>query len=203
MRALLALLLAVSACSVPPGPAGPSGGARTPVIAVPDPTRPHFTEADLARAVHAETNRVRRGRGLSALGWHAPLARVAQAYSRDMARRRFFDHVDPDGRDPTARARAGGVTCRRHTGPNSWREGVGENLARYGLYRRYTESRSASGTRRTTDWYTRDALARAIVDGWMESPGHRRNLLDGGYRAEALGVAFTPSGDVFVTQAFC
>ena len=200
MRVLLALLLVLPACSVPPGV--PSDDA-TPEIAISDPGRPHFTEADLARAVHAETNRVRRVHGRSALGWHGGLARVARAYSRDMERRGFFGHVDPDGRDPTERAAAAGVTCRRSTGPSSWREGVGENLARDGLYRRYTETRSASGTRRTDDWYTRDALARAVVEAWMESPGHRRNLLDGGYRAEALGVAFTSSGEVYVTQAFC
>jgi uncharacterized protein YkwD len=203
MRALL-LALVLSACALPAPerPSGPAPQSRG-VGLVTDPSRPPFSESDLARAVHAETNRVRRDRGLSALVWHRGLARVAEAYSRDMARRRFFAHVDPDGRDPTARATAGGVTCRRATGLDSWREGVGENLARDGLYRRYTETRSASGTRRTYHWYTLDALARAVVRAWMESPGHRRNLLDGGYRAEALGVAFTPSGDVYVTQSFC
>ncbi|HEX8387146.1 MAG TPA: CAP domain-containing protein [Rubricoccaceae bacterium] len=201
MRTLLGLLLALSACSAP------SGGAEPPAddlrVSIPDPTRPRVTEAGLARAIHAETNRVRLDRGRRALSWHGRLERVAVAYSRDMARRGFFDHVDPDGHGPTERATAGGVTCRRSTSPTTWREGVGENLARNGLYRRYTERRSDSGTRRTYDWYTRDALARAVVEAWMDSPGHRDNLLDRGYRSEGIGVAFTPSGGVYVTQSFC
>jgi len=196
MKTLLLALFVFVGCTPPVGQPA-AADARG------EPSQPRFSDAALARAVHAETNRVRRGRSLAALTWEGRLEDVARDYSRDMARRGFFDHVDPDGRDPTARAAVSGFTCRRATGPNTWREGVGENLARMSLYRSYTETTSAVGTSRQYDWYTRDALARSVVAGWMDSPGHRRNLLSVNYRAEALGVHVARNGAVYVTQAFC
>src|SRR5262245_27110890 len=38
------------------------------------------------------------------------LTRAARAHSLDMAQRDFFDHVNPDGLDPTDRANAQGYT---------------------------------------------------------------------------------------------
>ena len=44
--------------------------------------------------------------------------------------------------------------------------------------------------------------AITIVDGWMNSPGHRENILTPDWRSEGVGVAV--SGDVvYVTQNFC
>lgn len=47
--------------------------------------------------------------------------------------------------------------------------------------------------------------AGLAVDAWLESPGHRRNLLDEGrigYRYTGVGVAIAPDGTVLLSQVF-
>jgi uncharacterized protein YkwD len=46
------------------------------------------------------------------LKWNDRLAAVALAHSRDMLRRRYFAHVDPEGRTPTDRINAAGIHWR-------------------------------------------------------------------------------------------
>jgi uncharacterized protein YkwD len=53
------------------------------------------------------------------LRWNKKLAAVARAHSRDMLEQRFFDHVDPEGRGPSARINAAGIP---------W-QALGENIA--------------------------------------------------------------------------
>ncbi|MFQ5678299.1 MAG: CAP domain-containing protein [Gemmatimonadota bacterium] len=65
-------------------------------------------------------NRHRTELGCPALVWHAKLAAVARAHSRDMATRRFFAHVNPDGASPFDRMREAGIR---------WQGGAAENLA--------------------------------------------------------------------------
>ena len=43
--------------------------------------------------------------------------------------------------------------------------------------------------------------ARLIVDGWMTSPGHRRNMLDPNYTHVGIGVA-ARGKDCYATQIF-
>ena len=46
------------------------------------------------------------------LKWNEKLAAVALAHSRDMLRRRYFAHVDLEGRTPTDRINAAGIPWR-------------------------------------------------------------------------------------------
>jgi uncharacterized protein YkwD len=76
------------------------------------------------------------------------LERAAQRHSDDMGERDYFAHDGPDGRRPEDRVRAEGVPRRGVV--------VAENLA----------------------WGADvEARPKAIVDGWMESPGHRANIV--------------------------
>jgi len=43
--------------------------------------------------------------------------------------------------------------------------------------------------------------ARQVVDGWMSSPGHRRNIL-GHYQLTGIGITRDGSGRVYYTQLF-
>jgi uncharacterized protein YkwD len=52
------------------------------------------------RALVACANDARAARGLEPLKVDRALHSVAHRFAADMARRGFFDHVDPDGRDP-------------------------------------------------------------------------------------------------------
>ena len=37
-------------------------------------------------------------------------------------------------------------------------------------------------------WFTEEEIAQRIVRGWMDSPGHRANILDGSYTAGGIGI---------------
>jgi uncharacterized protein YkwD len=43
--------------------------------------------------------------------------------------------------------------------------------------------------------------AREVVDGWLHSPGHRRNI-EGDFRLTGIGVATAKNGMVYFTQIF-
>jgi len=41
-----------------------------------------------------------------------------------------------------------------------------------------------------------------VVKSWMDSPGHRRNILDKRYTEIGIGMAKTSGGDIYWTQVF-
>ena len=43
--------------------------------------------------------------------------------------------------------------------------------------------------------------AREVVDGWLHSPGHRRNI-EGDFRLTGIGVATARNGMIYFTQIF-
>lgn len=65
-------------------------------------------------------NRHRERIGCAQLAWDDEIATVADAHSRDMQRRNYYDHVDPDGEGLRHRLIRGGV---------GWNGLAGENLA--------------------------------------------------------------------------
>lgn len=77
--------------------------------------------AQVSDAIFCLTNQIRASYSLPALRRDRRLDTAAALHSLDMGVRLFFDHVNPDGLDPTARARAQGYPT-----------GVGENIA-YGF----------------------------------------------------------------------
>jgi uncharacterized protein YkwD len=48
-----------------------------------------------------------------------------------------------------------------------------------------------------------EAVADWAIQGWLDSPAHRRNLLDPDWRQEGIGVARAENGRLYVTQNFC
>jgi len=105
---------------------------------------------DLANRRRAETG---QAPGLEA---DPGLELGARAHALDMLERGYMDHVGPDGRDVGDRV---AILHRRFIGS------TGENLAEHkGL--EVGQLAEQAGP-----------LAVKIVDGWMASPGHRRNLM--------------------------
>jgi len=51
-------------------------------------------------------------------------------------------------------------------------------------------------------WNTEEMLAEQTVQGWMNSPGHRANILSG-FHSEGIGVAIATDDKVYITQNFC
>ncbi len=111
-----------------------------------------------------ETNAFRRVEHLVPVAREAHLEAAAREFAVFMARTGKFDH-DADGRTPSERARAHGYDICL----------IAENIA-------YEYS--------SADFHTED-LARRFVQGWKDSPGHRRNMLKAG--ATDIGVAVARS----------
>lgn len=162
------------------------------------PQRPELSVSQLERQTFDAVNQQRTHAKLKSLQWDDRLMRVARAHSEDMVRRHFFDHVNPDGDDPSARGRRAGYDCRRAIGGGRYREGLGENLFAEPRFSRV----QIRGTLRTYDWNSPGDIVREVVDGWMHSPGHRRNILETAYASSAVGIAIS-ADRVYVTQLFC
>jgi len=116
-------------------------------------------------AVEASTlcllNEQRAAAGLKAVKTNSVLQNAATAYSRSMVASVFFSHTGADGSQPLDRIRATGYIPRLGT----W--AIGENLA-WGASVR--------------------ATPRAIMTAWMDSPGHRANILTKEYDEVGVGV---------------
>ncbi len=53
------------------------------------------------------------------------------------------------------------------------------------------------------DWLTNEEIAFIAVDGWMNSEGHRKNILNSNFDREGIGVYIDSEDRVYVTQNFC
>jgi len=148
------------------------------------------TEANataVERMVHAEVNREREANGLQPIAYDDELAAIAAGHSEDMAEGDYVSHTQPDGDGMRERYNQAGYAC----------SGGGENVAQ-------TWWRESIDTgEETVEYDTEQELAAGIVAQWMQSPGHRKNILRTGWRVEGIGVEITNSGEVFVTQNFC
>ena len=124
-------------------------------------------EAVIRAAILCLHNQIRAGRGLPALRENAKLRRAAVGHSNDMVDRGFFDHVSPGGTTMVDR-----IMASRYANRNvGW--ALGENLA----------------------WGTGSlATPGEIMKAWMNSPGHRANVVKRSYREIGIGIATgTPS----------
>jgi uncharacterized protein YkwD len=80
-------------------------------------------------------------------------------------------------------------------------EGIAENIFQTWLFSSYTTS--LSGLVVSRNYMTREEIASQVVDGWINSPGHRENILNARYDREGIGIAVSSDGKVYVTQNFC
>lgn len=150
-------------------PARPSPPRKSPAATwSPDASQPGArlnaknTETQVIRLVNEQRAKV----GCAPVTKDAKLGKLAEDFSKDMAKRDFFDHVDPDGKNPWDRAGLLGIL---NLG--------GENIARG------------------------QADASAVMDAWMNSAGHRANILNCDFHT--LGVGFDPAnGGPWWTQDF-
>jgi uncharacterized protein YkwD len=160
--------------------------------------QPEIHIPTLERRIHDLINNERKTRKLPALRFDEKLSSIARAHSADMARRNFFSHVNPDGKDPTDRGDRAGYTCRKDFG-SYFAEGLAENLYQGNRY----SSVRTRGTQKTYAWNTLENIAKQGVSGWMKSTGHRKNILEKNYDRTGIGVAISRDDKVYVTQVFC
>jgi uncharacterized protein YkwD len=160
--------------------------------------QPEIRIPDLERRVHDLVNSERANKKANKLDFDRQLAEIARAHSADMARRQFFDHTNPDGKNATDRGRVAGYLCQKFYS-GFFTQGLAENIYRGNLYSRIR----ITGSQRTYDWYSPEEIAREVVEGWMDSTGHRRNILEKTYGKEGIGIFIDADDRVYVTQVFC
>jgi uncharacterized protein YkwD len=159
-----ALLAAVAALALPGAAEARKVAAwhSGPTVCEAANARPAETsDRQLVRATLCLINQERGRRGLRRLSLNKRLSNAAEGHSRAMVRNNFFSHDSLSGADFIDRIRRAGYLHRA----GSW--AVAENLA------------WGSGSR---------SAPAAVVRSWMNSPGHRANILTGRYREIGIGV---------------
>jgi uncharacterized protein YkwD len=160
--AVLALALTIGLAVAAPAYAAPDPATTDTTCAGADlqPTADNLSQ--IAQATLCLLNLERGASSLPALSEQAQLTQASAAYSADMVARQFFEHVSPDGKTLVNRLTATGFLGTAST----W--AVGENIA----------------------WGTGSlATPRSIVVAWMNSAGHRANILEPMFREIGLGIA--------------
>ena len=156
------------------------------------------------------TNDERERAGLSPFVHDPAISTIARAHSEKMIRFGLAHVIQ--GKDPTDRALDAGYDCRAFRGDGSYSYRLSENVAEHP---RVTEWSGVGFSGGPTRWrpieFDSDSrsMALGLVKGWMNSPGHRANILDRDARRIGVGVAITEAPDngwthetVFATQNF-
>ena len=198
-------IVAIPALSTSPAPSvEPISTSRTtPVPAMPRPKsslEPRYM-GGAPLDVHAVeawiivyTNQNRRLALLPDLIHDVAISDIARAHSGNMTRSGIFAHeIGGDG--PTDRALAAGYDCRADVGGGRYTYGLSENITKHPRAQHWQGTTSWGKTKwRPTEYY-RDAqqAAKDMVEGWMNSPGHRRNILDEDARRIGVGVSVSVS----------
>lgn len=114
----------------------------------------------------------RSSNGLSPLVWNKQIAAIARLYSQSMSTNNFFSHTGLNDERIDQRADSFGLT--------KWKM-IGENIAYSRGYKQIAES---------------------IVESWMQSSNHRRNLLNKQWKKTGVGISIAKDGTYFFTQVF-
>jgi len=125
-----------------------------------------------ANHLRDRVNLVRRAHELIPLRESAALAEVARLHALEMLRLGYLNHVNPAGLNPLDRVQAAGVTGFRL---------LAENIAETSV--------------------SREPIS-AVVEGWMQSPIHRENVLNPASNTTGIGVVSGPDGRTIVVQLF-
>lgn len=155
----LSVLALAVLCALPLG--AETASAQTPCPSA--SAMPSQVEREpLVDATLCLLNAERDKRGLGPLRTNAQLAAAAQSHAKDMAKRNYFSHTSLSGADFVDRIRRTGY----FQNVRSWQ--AAENIA----------------------WGTgKLATPKAIVRSWMNSPGHRMNILSSSLREIGIGIA--------------
>ncbi len=161
--------------------------------------KPGIDQAELERQVHQLTNEYRTQNGLSSLSWDDELSNIARSHSQDMASRNYFSHETPEGTNPTGRGTSQGYKCEKIIG-NIMYIGIAENIFQNNLAYKvwYT-----GGIPTSYEWNSQEESAQTTVDGWMDSTGHRKNILTKSFDREGIGIEIATDDKVYITQNFC
>ena len=202
-----ALTLALPLAALGPGAA--EACARSSVAGATAAVRPgqRIDQSLADAAIRAEVNFHRCRAGLSPLKEAAGLRRVASRHALWMAKARSLSHKSstPGQSTTLARIKSSGLKIRAGS----------ENIGHLGSYQfgggafRITNASTcgfANSGGAPIPPHSYATLARSIVQLWMDSPAHRRNILDRKVTRVGSGVGFDPRaphcGNFYVAQDF-
>lgn len=129
--------------------------------------------AEIEQAIFTRVNIERSANGLAPLSYNNTMQTYSRIKSKDMGDRGYFDHTNPEGELITAQMQRDGVTY------NAW----GENIA-------YIQGNSSNAS-----------LADQFMTNWMNSQGHRENILSGNFTSMGVGV-YKLGNTYYATQEF-
>ena len=127
-------------------------------------------EAKLERLVFQKINEERKKRRLPVFQWEQGLADTSLYHSTDMGKNSFFDHQNPDNVGFSFRV---AMIHRRYAGGSQ-----GENILKV------DKNAENSGE-----------LADRIIKAWMNSTGHRENILNDSFDCAGVGCFETSEDD--------
>ena len=160
----------------------------------------------LEYAIFLQTNLQRQRLGLWPLRFEPRARSAARHHSEEMVRLHYFSHTSPDSKNRTLKKRLLQVGLREGT--------AGENIAIYPIFKRQevlVEKPLPQLEVPRDFWrnqgirFTYDEFAKTLVERWMNSPGHRSNILNRHFRFLGVGCAigmFNGADVFYVTQDF-
>lgn len=129
--------------------------------------------AQIEQMIFNKVNEERAKAGVAPLSYNNTMQKYARIKSEDMGVKKYFSHEDPNGQLITAKMKADGVSYK------AW----GENIA------------YLSG-------YSGDAnIANQFMTNWMNSSGHRANILSPDFTSIGIGV-YKVGNTYYATQEF-
>ena len=129
--------------------------------------------AEIEQAIFQRVNQERTSAGLPALNYNTTMEKYARIKSKDMGDNGYFSHEDLQGQLITVQMKADGVSY------NAW----GENIA-------YIQGINNNSV-----------LATQFMDNWMNSSGHRANILSTNFSSIGIGV-YKIGNTYYATQEF-
>jgi len=139
------------------------------------------------------TNAERIKRNLSELSRDNELTVIAFENSGDMAKRQYFDHINPSGENPIDRADRHGYNQLRYLPNGEKFYGIGENIVKIpiGNVHQYGDIRADDP----------DQVAYVVVEAFMNSPTHKATLILPEFEVIGIGTAFDGK-NYYITQNF-
>ena len=129
--------------------------------------------AQVEQAIFNKVNEERAKVGVAPLSYNYTMEKYARIKSQDMGDNNYFSHTDLSGNYITSNMKADGVSYK------AW----GENIAYIG------------GITDPT------ALANKFMENWMNSEGHKKNILSTNFTSIGVGV-YKSGNRVYATQEF-
>jgi uncharacterized protein YkwD len=156
---------------------------------------PTIDNSKLEQRIHELINQQRKINGLSTLSFDSKLATIARGHSSDMAKNSYFSHINLQGQDAIARGNQQGYPCRKDYG-SYYTYGISENIFN-------THHDTTYNGITVNDFESIEVMAQKTVNGWMNSPGHRKNILTTTFDREGIGVGISSDCTVYITENFC